>query len=125
LQPRKRFSEGETRKKLKSFCRCCRKYVQHQSDNCYFKPKEEKIDVNAYLTIEDMDIDEKPAEHSSNKKGEIVWYIDSGSTSHMTNNPDIMKNIREANRDIYLGNNKSIKAVRMGTVNVANKDKSH
>jgi hypothetical protein len=69
-------------------CRYCKK-TNHKSERCYFRAKHEKRAINskdkvAFLTQRSI----------NSNTNELKFYVDSGSSSHMTNQPSILSNFK-------------------------------
>lgn len=87
-------------------CSICKK-TNHVEQNCFFRNKNNKKENKdtALLTNE-----------TANKNNKLKFIVDSGSTSHMTNNINILSKYEEQPSQISVANNDTIQSQGAGTV---------
>ncbi|KPJ15384.1 hypothetical protein RR48_03174 [Papilio machaon] len=101
----KRYNHEEKDCKLKNSCCSICKKNNHTEENCFFKKKgdSKKYKNVAFLT-------------QNSEQTSLKFIVDSGSTVHMTNDPNILSNFEEMDSTVYAANNEKMKAQGSGTV---------
>lgn len=95
--------------KVKPKCSICKK-DNHNEQNCFFRNKTNKQNYK----------NERVYISSENKTINTRFVVDSGCTSHMTKDLNILDNIEEVTTEISIANNSSMIANQIGTVNANN-----
>lgn len=84
-------------------CRICKK-TNHVENNCFFRDKNQNAKKEAsFLCRAEM--------FNSNS-----FVIDSGATSHLTNDLSILENVKESNDVFSVANSQKMKSTKVGTV---------
>ena len=133
-----------TEQKYKNFnnkrCNICKKF-NHNESRCWFNPinqnkyqasntKEQSFNKsnNANFTKQKVKFMEESQNESAfsvqtekdRNKNKLEWIIDSGATSHMTPNIELIKNIKEEQRQISLADETYISSEGIGEIQLKN-----
>lgn len=88
-------------------CTICKK-TNHSDENCFYKKKENKKDDTKLAFLSEL---------SENKEKTKNFIVDSGCSSHMSNNKNIFENLEETTAVVKVAKkNNSIEATGIGTI---------